>query len=203
MLPGMGGFIGTAVVAGSQTYSTPGTYTFDVPAYNTITFEVWGGGGGGMYYPEGGSTQYAGSNGSDSTVSISLGTITGSGGPYGASGGSGSGPTGTVVEDGGSATYYGSRATMVGGVGGGTGGGAGGVGLNPGSQPGGGGGGYIGRSSGGYSRYGWSGAGGGKATFTTDAFVGLTATIVVGGGGAGGNGANCYGGDGKVVITWS
>ena len=34
--------------AGSQTFSTPGTYTFAVPAYSTLTVQAWGGGGGGQ-----------------------------------------------------------------------------------------------------------------------------------------------------------
>ena len=35
------------VVTGSQNYTTPGTYTFTVPAFNTLIVNVWGGGGGG------------------------------------------------------------------------------------------------------------------------------------------------------------
>ncbi|MEY4747005.1 MAG: Xanthomonas phage, partial [Candidatus Parcubacteria bacterium] len=34
-------------LAGSQTYSTPGTYSFSVPSYGTLTVQLWGGGGGG------------------------------------------------------------------------------------------------------------------------------------------------------------
>lgn len=33
--------------AGSQSYTTPGTYTFTVPSYGTLTVTVSGAGGGG------------------------------------------------------------------------------------------------------------------------------------------------------------
>lgn len=44
---------GAGVTPGSQTFSTPGAFTFTIPNYNNLTVEVWGGGGGGggYYYP--------------------------------------------------------------------------------------------------------------------------------------------------------
>jgi hypothetical protein len=33
--------------AGAQSYTSPGTYTFSVPAYSSLTVQVWGAGGGG------------------------------------------------------------------------------------------------------------------------------------------------------------
>jgi hypothetical protein len=38
------------VVPSSQNYTTPGTYTFTVPAYHTLTVAVLGGGGAGYHY---------------------------------------------------------------------------------------------------------------------------------------------------------
>lgn len=54
------------VVPGSKTYN-PGTHTFSVPLFNTLTVELWGGGGGSGKY-EGPFTFLAGANGEDSSV---------------------------------------------------------------------------------------------------------------------------------------
>lgn len=41
-------FAPIAAHAGTQTFSTPGSHTFNVPTYGTLTVELWGGGGGGQ-----------------------------------------------------------------------------------------------------------------------------------------------------------
>ena len=63
-------------VAGSQTYSTPGTYSFTVPNYGTLTVQAWGGGGGGGIMQNYSSCDVSGGNGGDS----SFGSVVGRGG---------------------------------------------------------------------------------------------------------------------------
>ena len=72
-----------ANLAGSQTYSTPGTYTFTVPTYSQLTVQLWGGGGGGggggfvpSYGGGGGGYSYAtyGANTLPSTVTVTVGS---------------------------------------------------------------------------------------------------------------------------------
>lgn len=41
--------IHSGVTPGSITYTTPGTYSFVVPSYNSLEVELWGAGGGGQY----------------------------------------------------------------------------------------------------------------------------------------------------------
>lgn len=208
MLPGIGGFIGTAIVAGSQTYSTPGTYTFDVPSYNSITFEVYGGGGGGGWYNVG--AVYTGSQGGTSSVNIPQGTFeaTGGGGggvstttPAPISGGTGTAPSGGTTASGGDAAY--GPGNRTGGTAGGPAGGSGGSGTAVGNPPGGGGGGYGGVTDKGTQRYATGGGGAGYASYTTSEYVGTTLTVIVGAGGTSTFGSSIYGGDGRVVITWS
>ena len=45
--PPPGVTVASCVTPGSQNYTTAGTYSFTVPAYTTLTVQVWGGGGGG------------------------------------------------------------------------------------------------------------------------------------------------------------
>jgi hypothetical protein len=55
---------GPSIVPGSQSFTTPGTFTFVVPYYNTLTVDVRGGGGGGGGARFSDSTiYYAGSGG--------------------------------------------------------------------------------------------------------------------------------------------
>src|SRR3989344_8530557 len=62
--------------AGSQTYSPPGTYSFTVPNYGTLTVQAWGGGGGGGIMQNYSSCDVSGGNGGDS----SFGSVVGRGG---------------------------------------------------------------------------------------------------------------------------
>lgn len=55
--PPAGVTLSSCVTPGSRVYSTPGTYTFTVPAHNTMTVELWGGGGGGVGSADGSATQ--------------------------------------------------------------------------------------------------------------------------------------------------
>ena len=187
-------------IGGSATYTTPGTYTFNVPLYNTITVTVNGAGGGGggasgrsqaaneqqtVTYP-------AGSNGTSGTASR-FDTTTPLVGNGGAGGSGASGASGTAAAgDPGTATGGSTNTT-----GGGSNGGAGGNGTY---------------------RDGGPGGDGGRAvrTFTRDVagspIVGGTVTVVVGTRGSGGAGGvgNTYTGPsgangthGTVTITWS
>ena len=89
-------------MGGSQTYSTPGTFTFTVPDYKTLTVEVWGGGGGGQ-----GARQIA-----DPTAGGSSsfnGTVVAGGGASGDTGTGGTasgGTTNTSGGQGGPSCYY-------------------------------------------------------------------------------------------------
>ncbi len=196
------------VVAGSQTYDTPGSFTFDVPSYNTLTIEVWGGGGGAAYYDLG--QQANGQNGGTSSATITQGTLTATGGQGGlvfsvsSVGGTGSGPSGSTTGTGGSSAQ--ANPYPTGGAGAGPGGGAGGYWLTTkaGAQPGGGGAGYSTFSPGGNYRSVSGGGGGGYVSYVATDLVGASISLVVGAGGTGfpaGSGAN--GGAGRVKITWS
>lgn len=197
------------VVPGTATYTSPGSYSFSVPIYNSIRVEVYGGGGGAAYYDLG--QQAAGNGGGTSTAAISQGTLTATGGQGGliwtsgtSVGGTGSGPSGSYTETGGSSAQ--AQPYPTGGRGAGPGGGAGGYWptSRAGAQPGGGGAAYSTLSPGGNFRSVSGGGGGGYVRFETTAAVGATIAIVVGAGGTGfpsGSGAN--GGAGLVRITWS
>jgi len=176
-------FYGTERVnASSVTYNSPGTYYLAVPAHNLIYMQAWGagGGGGGSWY-DAGFSGYQGDPGGKSDGSIpTYGTMCGYGG--------GGGPTwlaGSATN--GSATGGNTANTAGGGIGGG----AGGVyGASFGANGG----------TGGYSQSNFtfgvtSGAPG----------QGVTLTIVVGQGGAGGGGQvnGSPGGNGRVTIGWS
>jgi hypothetical protein len=177
-----------ALADGSQSYATPGTYTFTVPAYGTLTVTVNGAGGGGA----GGSFEslYQGANGSNGGNSSFNGNIIGNG--------AGGGSPAIKCSSGGTYCYSGASGGASGGstdtTGGGGAGGAGGAGD-------------IGFLNGG------AGGAGGKAVTTYNA-GGLTAgagtQVVVGAGGAGGAGGyDPYTGDGSsgsngsVTISWT
>lgn len=176
------------VTPGSQAYTTPGSYTFIVPAYNTLTVTVAGAGGGGGG-GEGRVTRYtyAGTAGTAGGLSTFNGSVFGYGGG-GGGGGNGSSAAGSNGYGAGGTTN-----TTGGGASGGTGGnyssgltsGAGGPGGN-----------------GGESVQSYS-----KGDFT----VGTNISILVGSGGGGGApGMDSFGGataggngsDGSVTITW-
>jgi len=177
-------FYGTERVnAGSSTYTSPGTYYLTVPAHNQIYMQAWGagGGGGGSWYDIGPTPGTAGGTGGDSYVSIpTYGTMYGFGG--------GGGPTWLAGSASNGGASSGNTANTAGG---GIGGGAGGV-------------------------YGASfGATGGTGGYSYSVFTfgvtsgapgqGVTLTIVVGQGGAGGFGQvnGSAGGNGQVVVGWS
>lgn len=63
---------------GSATYSTPGSYSFTVPAYGSLTVYVWGGGGGGG--------AAAGSNQPSTGGTSQFASVSATGGGYGSSG---------------------------------------------------------------------------------------------------------------------
>lgn len=203
---------GCAVTAGSQTYSTAGTYSFAVPCHNTLTVEVWGGGGGG-----GGCLNIAGGAGGASTWDSTVLVANGGGGASNTtqgtpgSGGTASGGTTNTTGDAGQK----GKTNDYGGAGGaGANGGAGGakqgsIGANGkgGSAPGGAGGGCT---TGARSFAAMSGGGGGGyATKTWSAgtyAVGANVQAVVGAGGAKGNGSSYDGGAGavgRVTVTWN
>ncbi|HYD66998.1 hypothetical protein [Azospirillum sp.] len=172
----------TAQPSGSQTFTTPGTYTFTVPAGVTSlsAVAVGGGGGGNNSYGTGGGgggLRYVSNLAVIPGQQITL--VVGSGGAPGANGGSSS--LGSFI------TAYGGQCggNGVGGLGGagvgGTGGGTGGQGgysINGAGAFAGGGGGAAG-----YTGNGGRGAGFGPSNTASD---GLLATAGSGGGGAGG-----------------
>lgn len=201
------------VVTGSQNYTTPGTYTFTVPAFNTLIVNVWGGGGAGARIN--GSPTNIGSENSGGTSSFGgYITATGGAGPvytydsnsgfYNAPGGTGgSGSGGTINESGaaGSNAVIVDQSAAVGSSGGAAGGTAYGGGatrtifnsgnLNglAGNPYGGGGTGVIRYDSKYGGNLGDSGGGGGgfaRKSFTSGQLtVGGTVTVTVGAGGAG------------------
>lgn len=220
------------VVPGSQLYTTPGSYSFTVPLFNTLTVHVWSGGGaGGSGY----NTAYAlsGAGGNSSAFGIS---VTGGGGGAGgggyrtvatAGGETGNSTNGNITNISGYAglSYYAAQgarlANTIKAGGGGANGGAGGYGNGTvvyggsnggiGIAPGGGGGASYYDSGGGAWAHTVSGAGGGygQSQFTDYTYVpGTTQTIVVGVGGTAADGdvATARGGNGapgQVLVVWS
>lgn len=203
---------------GSQTYSTPGTYSFTVPSYATLTVQVWGGGGGG-----GAQNSPYSSIGSDGGQSSFAGTVIANGGGAGAvveTGGSTPSPGGAGgTASGGTINTTGSNGVSTSGVWSGPGGaggsspnggtgGAGGAtgGSSPGSD-----GGAPGGGGGGASAFmpGSGGGGGGYSsiTYTTGQLtVGGGISIVVGAGGSGSPNptyAAGTGASGQVSITYT
>lgn len=202
----------SAALAGTQTYSTPGSYTFTVPQYGSLTVQVWGGGGGG------GSTKFgsSGSAGYPSYFYAPNGTLSAGGGGggglgyhLGTGGAGGSTSEGTVGNPGGNGT------TALSGAGGSAlYGGAGGAGQSgpfangaSGSSPGGGG-------SGAHNGAVNAGGGGGSGGYAIHTYAlnelsqGTLVPITVGGGGPGGlGGASIYdggnGASGRISIIWT
>lgn len=193
--------------AGSQTYASPGAYTFTIPTHSSLTVQVWGAGGGGAT---------AGKVGTDGGASSFGGLVDAHGGLKSVAntpGTGGSGYGGSTNYTGGTGTL-GNDNTMIvlfGGDGGaGAMGGAGGTGARPvntgtevaqpGTFPGGGGGGSVyaaGAGGGGYSSHTWSA---GSLT------PGNTVSVTVGSPGTGAyvsaNRSGGAGAAGQVVISW-
>jgi len=217
MLPFQSMFMGANVVPGSQTYNVGGTYSFTVPAFNTMTVEVWGGGGGGgnytdtgAYSPSGGNSvfhtayAYGGGGGGGAATSRYGGVV------YGGAGAGGSSANGNVTAIGGNAGYAGDSGIL------GVGAGApnGGANAYPGyrespstagSTPGGGGAGYYYDTGGKFPAVA-GGAGSGayaKSVFTPVMLAPSTVLTVYVGSGASSGGAGGTGGDGKITVVWA
>ena len=213
MIPGLANalLVGGSVVPGSAAFTSPGTYQFVVPNYNTLRRRVWGAGGSGSATWAG--TSYDGANGGPS----SCGTVSAGGGQggrryaggYGAGGAGGSGMT----ENGGAGTvgwaYTGGHGGYAPHGGPGTPGTSGqGVWSQNGGYPGGGSGGVVGYGA----AAGGGGGGGGYSDITVTAGApgapvpGETLTVVVGTGGvpiSDGWEQSGQGGHGRVLIDWS
>ncbi len=217
---------------GSQTYATPGSYSFTVPAYGTLTVQVWGAGGGGG--GAGGAASYVASDGSAGTYSAfsSLISYGGNGGPRSignsntgsATGGTASGGSTNITGNpGGTGQAYYGYCYCSGAGGSSPNGGVGGASVtgmqggyfasgNAGGVPGAGG-------SGGTANFGGhilhAGGGGGSGGYSSKIYsagqltTGQTITVVVGSAGAGGGPSSqggTYGGagaSGRVTITWT
>jgi hypothetical protein len=204
------------VAAGSAYYISPGTYTFVVPAYGTLTVQLWGGGASGGYCSARGSSYGIGRPGEDTTfagldagggsagAAFGWDPCTGAG-AVGAGGGASGGDINTVGGDSSGATGGSSPN-----------GGAGGTNLtctigrsgytcyagtsgNPGIAPGGGGGGGSVASGGGAGGYV-------SKTYATGALIGTISFTVGSGGATAGDGvyfASGAGAPGEVAITWT
>lgn len=207
-----------------------GTVSYTVPAYNSLTVQIWGAGGGGGVGDFNGSDGATGNNGGNSTA---FGQTAGGGkggahGPKPAQGGAGG--TGTTPgQDGGDGTNtttdnftYSAYSGNGGNSGGGSTGGTGKrvspaqLASNGNNYGGGGGGTYqgFGQSTNGPG-YALGGGGGGGGGYTVKTWTsgqagapspGSTYTIVVGAGGTGGTAGGATagkGGVGRVRITTS
>jgi len=218
---GYGAFSGNATgstnaAAGSQSYTTAGTYTWVAPAgVTSVSVVAVGGGSGGaygcasccVYFHEGGGggglgykNNFTVTPGNSYTVVVGVGgTAAYQGGTCGTGGWGGQSyfcSTSVVRGGGGGRCNY----TFIGGLYTGTGGGNGGCGTGPhvGKAGGGGAGGYSG--SGGIrggAGSGGGGGGGGTCTYRSGGGVGI---LGQGSSGAAG-GTNCYGGGGSGGAT--
>ena len=198
------GFTQVVSALSSQSFSTPGTHTFTVPAYGLMTVRVWGAGGGGATHLDGG-------DGGES----SFGPYTAGGGGGGTSteGGAGGlpGAAGDVLKPGTAGIQHYGGSTFSAGQGGSSG-------MEPdksgtaGGAPGGGGGSAFAQALMGVTPIpkGWGGGGGGhvqKSFAAGDLAAGSTITITIGQGGAGAasdlpgitSGAGAHG---RVLIEW-
>lgn len=221
------------VIPGSQTYSTPGTYTFDVPDFNTMTVEIWGAGGSGGEAYNGNTISQGGEGGSYKKYTIDIGQLSpgssqtvyiGAGGAAVQSNGGAGNPGGY--------SYFADAVWSIGGYGGrgqfsgangassysptvsvpwtlviSEAGGAGGYGGVGGSVTYAGGGGGGGQNTGGVFKAGGTstyGGNGGRGYGTWGNYP-ETDGVSPGGGGGGGVyvGYSGKGGDGRIVITWS
>lgn len=171
------------VSPGSQNYTTPGTYTFTVPSYNTLIVQAWGGGGGaGHQTISGGQSSWNGSvlaNGGNAGNTNNGTGGTASGGDINLTGGDRSGHIGGSSPNGGAGGLAGQDGTAPGGGGG----------EGPDVHAGGGGG-YV------------------KKTYVAGALsVGTSITVIVGTGSPGSNpegpGNDGSGAPGAVSITWN
>jgi hypothetical protein len=205
--PPAGVAIASCVTPGQQTYESPGTYSFVVPPYTTLTVKVWGGGAGGGYlaFPN-----ISGDGGEQSSFGD---TLIANGGLSNTSGGTASGGDINISGgDGGPGTTCAPPGCYTGGKGGdspnGGTGGAGATGANTdgssGSTPGAGGGGgdlivavftsgHFGNTSG-----GGGGAYAEKSYAPGELPIGGSIPIVVGSGGIG----QPAGADGDPPVTW-
>lgn len=182
------------VFPGSQLFTTPGTFQFQVPEYNTLTVTVRGGGGQGFGLG-------AGYNGGNSSFN---GDVIGEGGhaPVDASAG-GAGGNGIGGDQNFTGGTGGGAQALIGGSGGNgaNGGGAGGSGNSAAGQaPGGGG------SGGNIMGAGMPGGGGGGCavkTYHGELPPGAIITVVVGDGGNLAVGAGGRGARGQVDISWN
>jgi hypothetical protein len=177
------------VTPGNHDYTTAGTFTFTVPAFNTLTVQVWGGGGGGA---GGNPSTPAATSGGQSSFNAAL--IANGGSPStGASGAAGG-------------TASGGTTNTTGGTGASSSSSAGGTCPASGPCHGGNGARWCpvtcsvtegGGGSGGYSTKTYSA---GQLT------VGANVTVKVGAAGQGGTGTAADGGDGgagRVYISWN
>lgn len=175
------------VVPGTITYSTPGAYSFVVPAFNTLEVHVYGGGGSGVIK---GAASVAGgasawNNGQPGEVRANGGQPNGDGNP-----GLGGTATGGDVNTAGEA-----GAVGYGGANLGPQGGARQTSTHTAGNPYGGGGRGAGTVGGG------GGSGYARKTFAIGALtVGASVPLLVG---AGGSVDTRSGADGAVVISWS
>ncbi|WP_281297682.1 T9SS sorting signal type C domain-containing protein [Flavobacterium limnophilum] len=205
----------------SQTFSTPGTYTFNVPAgVTTLNVQAWGSGGGGSNPDDkaGGGGAFAGSNsltvisGGNYTIKVGAGATVGTGGDgedssfgslviaKGGKGGANSGTGGLASASTGAIKFNGGNGgSSTGGNGGAGGGGAGGKSLAGGagsntSDNNGGAGGAGGTTGG--------GKGGNGGSKNND---GINGSFPGGGGGERGeNGSSSGGGgNGQVILSWT
>ena len=220
------------VTPGSQSFTSVGLTSFNVPLFNTMTVEIWGGGGSGGEAYNGNTFSQGGQGGSYVKYGIAPGQITvgSTQNVYVGSGGAGVQSSGYAGNPG-TYSYFGDAIWAIGGYGG-RGQFAGATGA-PSYSPsvsvpwtlliseGGGGGGYGG--GGGSVTYAGGGGGGGQNTAGvtqpggTSTFggnggnggAGSNPTFFNGAQPGGGGGGNIYlhvsgsGGNGKVLVTWS
>lgn len=201
------------VVAGSQSYTTAGTYSFSVPHHQSITVQVWGGGGGGGGCS--GSTKIGGGAGGQSSWASSVFANGGGGGSAGGSagGGGGGGASGGSTNQSGGNGESGTTSYAGAGGAGASGGGGGARHTTVGNGGGGGAPGGAGAGARLVFRGGSCGAGGGggggysTSSYTAGTYgAGGNVTVIVGGGASGGNGSSYDGGAGavgRVTITWN
>lgn len=178
-----------------QTYNTPGTYSFTVPAgVTSVTANVWGAGGGGGH-SDGGDSGSSGAGGGGGGGGFRTGTFTVVPGQtitvvVGAGGAGGEEDDDSGIAGGNSSATYGSAITAFGG--------GGGAAATSNSSPGaggtgGGGTGGSGGYNGGNGANGTSSSGGGGGGGAGDANNGANGTVTTGGAGGatgGGNGGN-------------
>lgn len=174
-----------SVMPGQMTFDTPGNFSFTLPAYNTLTVEVWGGGGGGQHCGilYGIPVCNFGGAGGDSSFDVLLAR-----GGQGLSGGTAQG--GDLNLSGEAGNWNGTNCSGLGGASGGPYGSA----TRQGVVPGGGGNGLC---------VAWGANGGGGGGYSMKQYsapalpVGSSITGQVGAGGAAG------GASGRVRISWN